>query len=284
MREAFTTKYLIGEVSRISGVTEKTLRHYGKLGLVEPDEIGDNGYRYYSLETMLRIPVIKYLKMMGFSLEEIISIVTCSDIGKIRGMFNAREKVYHQEELELYERMQVIHDWMELIDEANFVRSYPTEEISVRYLPAEDMLAMPYRFKGNYADAVINLEFTEFVAKHNNVISGPVIMRHDCIWGCKVPNCLEVGCPVTILQKALRPIDREVHELRPAGMYLCSYHVGDFSALPYTFDRIMRYAKANNYELENRFYERFVLDYWTTFKTDSFVAEILIPLKAKPKE
>lgn len=276
-------KYLIGEVSRIGGVTEKTLRHYDKLKLVEPDEIGENGYRYYSLETMLKIPVIKYLKMMGFSLEEITDIVTCNNIGKIRGKFYEREKVYHTEELELHERMQVIKDWMDLIDEANFVRSYPTDEVSVRYLPAEDMLSMPYHFKGNYADAIINLEFNEFVAAHNNVISGPVIIRHNCIWGCSVPRCLEVGCPVTMLQKALRPIDPEIHVMRPGGMYLSSYHVGNFQNMPKTFDRMMRYAKENNYDLENMFYERFVVDYWTTFLPDSFVAEILIPLKARPR-
>lgn len=265
-KEAFRHKYLIGEASRLTGVTEKALRHYDKLGLVEPDEVGDNGYRYYSLETMLKIPVINYLKMMGFSLEEITDIITCNSIGKIRGKFFEREEIYHQEELELHERMQVIQDWMELIDEANFVRSYPTDEVSVRYVPAEDLLAMPYHFKGNYADAIINLEFSDFVAKHNNVITGPVIMRHDCIWGCAVERCLEVGCPVTMLQKALRPIDKDIHVLRPGGMYLSSYHVGDFNKMPYTFDRMMRYAQDNNYDLENMFYERFVVDYWTTFQ------------------
>lgn len=281
MQDVATHKFLIGEVSRLTGVTEKTLRHYDKLGLVEPDEIGENGYRYYLRESLLKLPVIKYLKMMGFSLEEITEILTANSIATIRKKFFEREKIYHTEEIELAERMQVMHDWMELIDEANFVRSYPTGEVSLRYLPYQELLSMPYHFKGSYADAVINPEFTEFVAAHNNVISGPVIMRHDCITGCKVPNCLLVGCPVTIMQKALRPIDPEAQEHLPAGMYLSSYHVGDFKDMPYTFDKMMSYAKEHGYEHENCYYERFVVDHWTTFNKDSFVAEILIPIKAK---
>ena len=46
--------YQIGEVSKIGGISQRTLRHYDKLGLMQPDLVGDNGYRYYSLQTMLK--------------------------------------------------------------------------------------------------------------------------------------------------------------------------------------------------------------------------------------
>ena len=38
--------YQIGEVSKIGGISQRTLRHYDELGLMRPDLVGDNGYRY----------------------------------------------------------------------------------------------------------------------------------------------------------------------------------------------------------------------------------------------
>ena len=38
--------YQIGEVSKMGGLSQRTLRHYDELGLMEPDVVGDNGYRY----------------------------------------------------------------------------------------------------------------------------------------------------------------------------------------------------------------------------------------------
>jgi DNA-binding transcriptional MerR regulator len=49
----------IGEFSKISKVSTKTLRYYAEIGLILPDKINpETGYRYYSieqLETMLFI-------------------------------------------------------------------------------------------------------------------------------------------------------------------------------------------------------------------------------------
>ena len=39
------------------------------------DEVGENGYRYYTLDTILRIPILKYYKQMGFRLEEMQGLV-----------------------------------------------------------------------------------------------------------------------------------------------------------------------------------------------------------------
>ena len=63
--------YTIGEVSKICNVSRKALRFYDKIGIIRPDKISEeNGYRFYSRETVLFVPVIKYFKQMGFKLEE----------------------------------------------------------------------------------------------------------------------------------------------------------------------------------------------------------------------
>lgn len=65
----------IGEFARLCGVTVKTLRHYEKVGLVEPVIVDDfTHYRYYSPCQMQKMNAVKSLKRLGFRLDEISEI------------------------------------------------------------------------------------------------------------------------------------------------------------------------------------------------------------------
>lgn len=60
-----------GEFARRANVTVRTIRYYEKMGLIKPEKIGKNGYRYYGEQEFARLQRILTLKMLGFSLEEI---------------------------------------------------------------------------------------------------------------------------------------------------------------------------------------------------------------------
>lgn len=63
----------IGEFSRLSRVTVKTLRFYDELGLLKPAKVdAESGYRYYSPEQLLTVKRISALKEQGFTLEQIV--------------------------------------------------------------------------------------------------------------------------------------------------------------------------------------------------------------------
>lgn len=61
----------IGEFSKRSGVTVKTLLHYDKIGLLKPSQKTDAGYRVYCDEDFLKLQQIVTLKFIGLSLDEI---------------------------------------------------------------------------------------------------------------------------------------------------------------------------------------------------------------------
>lgn len=61
----------IGEFSSLSHVTPRMLRHYDALGLLRPDMVGENGYRYYRQEQLAVLMRIQWLGGYGFSLHEI---------------------------------------------------------------------------------------------------------------------------------------------------------------------------------------------------------------------
>ena len=66
------TLYSIGEAAAVLGVSVQTLRHYSKIGLLEPAYTNpETGYRYYSYIQLSLLDRIRYLQGLGLSLREI---------------------------------------------------------------------------------------------------------------------------------------------------------------------------------------------------------------------
>ena len=64
--------YKIGELSKIADIPIKTLRYYDEVGILPPAHIDQfTGYRYYDDESILNIEMIKSLKSVNFTLQEI---------------------------------------------------------------------------------------------------------------------------------------------------------------------------------------------------------------------
>src|SRR5690606_39860555 len=40
-------EWTVHELAERAGISGRTLRHYHQIGLLEPDRVGSNGYRYY---------------------------------------------------------------------------------------------------------------------------------------------------------------------------------------------------------------------------------------------
>lgn len=69
--------FRISDFSRFTRVTVKTLRHYDRLGLLEPAFVDpDTGYRYYAARQVSHLQRILALKDQGFALEHIRELLT----------------------------------------------------------------------------------------------------------------------------------------------------------------------------------------------------------------
>ena len=65
--------YKIGEFSKLTNLSIRTLRYYNDIGLLIPEEVDVyTGYRYYGDNNLYQVKVIELLKNAGFTLEEII--------------------------------------------------------------------------------------------------------------------------------------------------------------------------------------------------------------------
>lgn len=69
--------YKIGKFSRIVDIPVRTLRYYDEYGVLVPSDIDSfTGYKFYSDDNVLEAKIIKLLKSLDFTLDEIIE---CKD-------------------------------------------------------------------------------------------------------------------------------------------------------------------------------------------------------------
>lgn len=71
--------YTIGELADLAGVTRKTLRHYDKIGLLQPQTLSEAGYRLYGQAEVDLLQQILFFKEMGIALADIRSLVHSPD-------------------------------------------------------------------------------------------------------------------------------------------------------------------------------------------------------------
>lgn len=69
----------IGDFSRLSRVSPRMLRHYDELGLLRPEAVGENGYRYYRQEQLADLVRIQWLKDYGFPLSDIRELLSIEE-------------------------------------------------------------------------------------------------------------------------------------------------------------------------------------------------------------
>lgn len=65
----------IGEVAQLAGLSVRALRHYDEVGLLEPSERSDGGYRLYDDDDLARLHDVLLWRSLGFPLDEIRALL-----------------------------------------------------------------------------------------------------------------------------------------------------------------------------------------------------------------
>jgi len=68
--------FRIGDLSRMFGITCRTVRYYEELGLIEPKNRDEGEHRRYSDRNVIRLKRIQQLKDYGLTLSEISDLFT----------------------------------------------------------------------------------------------------------------------------------------------------------------------------------------------------------------
>jgi DNA-binding transcriptional MerR regulator len=100
----------IGEVAERTGLSLRTIRHYEEVGLVTPSARSKGGFRLYTDSDVERLMVIRRMKPLDFSLEEMRDLLDITDKlaatdDSATGQETGEEKERLRERLDSYRRV-----------------------------------------------------------------------------------------------------------------------------------------------------------------------------------
>jgi len=78
--------YTVKQLANLAGVTNRTLHYYDEIGLLHPAVFGENGYRYYEEEAVLRLQQILFFRELDFSLDQIKTILDRPDFDLLQAL------------------------------------------------------------------------------------------------------------------------------------------------------------------------------------------------------
>jgi DNA-binding transcriptional MerR regulator len=74
-----TATMQIGELADRTEMSLRTIRHYDEVGLLTPSGRSEGGFRLYTHDDYLRLMVIRRMKPLGFSLDEMAELLRVVD-------------------------------------------------------------------------------------------------------------------------------------------------------------------------------------------------------------
>lgn len=93
--------YSIGQLSKKTAVTIRTLDYYDEIGLLKPSSKTEGGHRLYSDDDVMKLQRILALKYMGFSLEKIRAVLEETKSGSWQQSLKQQLDMVRQEQKHL---------------------------------------------------------------------------------------------------------------------------------------------------------------------------------------
>jgi DNA-binding transcriptional MerR regulator len=103
--------YTVKQLSKLAGVSVRTLHYYDEIGLVKPDSIRPNGYREYGDEAVLKLQQILFYRELDLNLEDIKALLNRPDFDAIAAL--EKHRISLQGQAKRLERLiQTVDDTM----------------------------------------------------------------------------------------------------------------------------------------------------------------------------
>lgn len=268
--------FAIGEFSRITGLTVKTLRFYHEIGLLIPAVVDPaTGYRRYDARNVEAARAIAALRALDFPLEEVGEILRSH--GDEADLIELLEK----QKVRLRDRIRrergVVSSIDRIIQDEKEARrlmkdaSYQVEEKEIA-----PIVVAAIRMRGKYSDC--GKGFAQLGKRVGRWIRGkPLCLYHDGEYKEDDAD-FEAYFPVRQGVKANGVAVRELD----GGRFVSLLHRGPYEELGRSYEKALRYARERGHEVLLPTREVYIKGPGMIFKGNprKYLTEILLPIRS----
>lgn len=259
MKKHDDTLFKIGEVTKIIGVTRKTLLVYEDMGLLIPavkDE--ESGFRYYSADNLTQIRSIRSLQVLGLSLKEVA------------------EYYYDTENIDVHlRRLMDLRTALDRNIQMLQVRAARQGDLTVRktVLPQQVCFCRRYQCE-DVSEAANKLRDTYIAAAHTGKMS--MLSRMFTMRMSQPTEKLDLMCCIPVDSSYEGPERTEFAEA-PA---LCIYYRGPYEGTATAIRALLEYVKENNVETTGPFRSIYLEGPPNRGKnSEDYITQIAVPIK-----
>lgn len=257
-----------GEFAKTVGCSKHTLFHYDEIDLFKPEIVLENGYRYYSMSQIDQFQVIEILKELKLPLNEIKEYL------KERSPIALLNLLKHEENLidQKIKELRYMKHW--IVNKSLLVENTLNKDLSlieIVSLPKQWVYSAALK---DYDNKTISKGIGELVRnsrKHQIVSMNGVGVSLSLKQIAKSGyGCYDEIYMISEKEK------KQLTKIKPAGDYLCAYHVGSYATTYQGFERLIQYAREHDYQLDDRIYEDVLIDEMAVGEEENFVFRISV--------
>lgn len=277
----------IGDLSKLSQVSVKTLRYYDEVGLLKPSQVDRfTGYRYYSIDQIPRLNRILAFKDLGLSLEQIGRLLD-EDLppAQIRGMLRMKQAEIQDQLQDEQSRLRRIEARLRQIELED---SMPTYDIVLKKVDPQKVISIRDTLP-TYGDQIhLWIELANYLIARKAKAAGPSItIYHDPEYRERDVE-LETATPVS----APLPESQRVKMSELPGIDLAAtlIHKGRYENFGQSYAALASWIEANGYRITgpnrevyllcaaNVYDDPTVFGEFVTENPDEFLTEIQFPV------
>ena len=165
-------RFKTAEFAALCGVKKDTLLHYDHIGLLKPQWVGENGYRYYSARQIPTYDLIATLRRLGTPLAEIRSYLTRRSPEALMDLLREKEADWEAERWRLARMGAFLHNAKDKMALAQTVRP---GEIRLETFPEAHcaVVEAPDFAHAKFEEAVYLLHVRQLITWAREPLAGP---------------------------------------------------------------------------------------------------------------
>ncbi len=283
--------YTIGELSKFSGLSVKTLRFYDQENILTPELRNEStGYRYYSEKQIMQVLFIKSLKPFGFSLDDIRNILNHKSDDALLEKLDDRMKVIKEDLNALDQQLSALEYVSDSLTKGQIALSssrgrtkkkdgapYPAE---LSTMPKTDVLYTRYVSQLNvdklFLERCLELQRMrdEYRLYHAGPLMGIFHDGYDCQFTCDKGD-LEICMPI------IRPENFNSDVIKTMGGFLTvsTIHVGHYKKSFNAYVYLIDWIEENGYRITGPPIEQYILDPCNSNNINHYITKILFPVQ-----
>lgn len=265
--------YKIGEISNLYNIGTDSLRYYEEVGILKPKR-DQNGYRMYSINDIRTLNILRELRSIGFSVNQIKKHLKSFNLETTKELFEDAVVTIDKKVSELnLLKSQLI----ERIEEIKYHTE--TEEVCEKI----EIRSMEERHILKLSENVLRDEELDFVIKKlQSEYEDQLYIIGNGDIGATIPlDYLKQG-GYGLFDSAFYIVDKneEFDSLISGGDYVCMTVKGSYSKIPSSWQKVLKYAEDQGLTLEGQAIELYIIDNHDTSDEKEYITQLQIKVKS----